>query len=126
MKVLVVDDSAFIRKMMRKSIEACGCQVIEADCGQAALDLYPVENPDFVTLDMLMPVMEGPEVLDRLLLIDPNARVVVCTSNVQASAQEEMLAKGAVGFLNKPVKTDVLQRTINQIQEGIPHVTGSE
>lgn len=111
-KVMIIDDSAFTRKVMRKSLEALGHQVTEANGGQDALTHYAHQAPDLVTLDMLMPDMEGPEVLDHLRAIDPNVRVIVCTSNVQPTVKEDMLNKGAKAFLNKPIKENTLQKTI--------------
>lgn len=64
--MLIVDDSAFTRKMLRRSLEALGHAVVEAESGPAALDLYAKERPDVVTLDLLMPDMGGLEVMDRL------------------------------------------------------------
>lgn len=111
-QVLVVDDSAFTRKMMRKMLESLGHNVIEAENGPLALQQYAKQRVDIVTLDLLMPDMEGPEVLDHLKSIDPQVCVIVCTSNVQVSAENEMLNKGTVAFLNKPVKDHMLEEAI--------------
>ena len=62
-KVLVVDDSAFTRRMMRQHLEASGFDVVEAESGPEAIELYGQHQPDVVTLDLVMPDMEGEEVL---------------------------------------------------------------
>ena len=73
-KVLVVDDSAFTRRMMRQHLEASGFDVVEAESGPEAIELYGQHQPDVVTLDLVMPDMEGEEVLQRLKEFDAGAR----------------------------------------------------
>ena len=76
-KVLVVDDSAFTRRMMCQHLEASGFDVIKAESGPEAIELYGQHQPDVVTLDLVMPDMEGEEVLQQFKEFDAGARVVV-------------------------------------------------
>jgi two-component system chemotaxis response regulator CheY len=117
-KVMVVDDSAFTRKMMRMSIEELDCEVVEAEGGVEALKMYARESPDLVTLDLLMPEMEGPEVLSCLKEVDPAVNVVICSSNVQADARQDVMDRGAVAFLNKPVRPDDLKPVLEEVLRG--------
>ena len=102
-KVLLVDDSALARRRARSILEPAGFQVIEAEDGLAALESYFVENPDVVLLDLVMKGMYGHEVLERLRQLDPAARVIVVSADVQTSSHELVAQGGAAGFLVKPV-----------------------
>ncbi len=121
LKVMVVDDSAFARRMMRRALEEAGHTVSEADGGAAALELYPATRPDVVTLDLLMPGMEGAEVLQRLLDLDPGARVIVCSSNVQTVVKSRLLALGARGYLTKPPAREALLQALAAATEPSSH-----
>ena len=107
-KALIVDDSAFTRRMMRQNLEASGFEVVEAGSGPEAIDLYGQHQPDVVTLEPLLPDMGGEEVLQRLVEQDADARVVICSSNVQSAKHEEVKSLGALAFLTKPVRAEEL------------------
>jgi two-component system chemotaxis response regulator CheY len=102
-RVLVVDDSGLARRRARAILEASGFEVIEAEDGMAALESYFVKKPDVVLLDLVMKGMYGLEVLERLRQLDPAARVIVVSADVQTSSHELVAQGGAVGFLVKPV-----------------------
>lgn len=113
--VLVVDDSDFTRRMMRKTLETNGFEVREANGGQQALELYADQPTNLVLLDLLMPGMEGEEVLTRLKEIDPNVRAIICSSNVQSSKQQELIDLGAEDYIVKPAKPDMLIAAVNKV-----------
>ena len=102
-KVLVVDDSGLARRRARGILESAGFEVIEAEDGIAALESYFVSKPDVVLLDLVMKGMYGLEVLQRLREMDPSARVIVVSADVQTSSHELSAQGGAAGFLVKPV-----------------------
>jgi two-component system chemotaxis response regulator CheY len=102
-KVLIVDDSGLARRRARTILESGGYDVVEAVDGMAAIESYFVEKPDVVLLDLVMKGMYGLEVLDRLRQMDPNARVIVVSADVQTSSHELVAQGGAAGFLIKPV-----------------------
>ena len=101
-KVLVVDDSGLARRSTRRVLETAGYTVVEAEDGLAALERYFVEKPAVVVLDLVMKGMYGLDVLAKLREMDPAARVVVLSADIQASSRELVAAAGATGFLNKP------------------------
>ena len=105
-KLLLVDDSGLARRSMRAMLEPAGFEVIEAEDGMTALERYSIEKPDLVILDLVMKGMYGLDVLTKLRQLDPAARVVVVSADVQQSSQEMVHAAGAVGFLNKPVERE--------------------
>ena len=102
-RVLVVDDSGLARRRARGILESAGFEVIEAEDGMAALERYFVDKPDVVLLDLVMKGMYGLEVLTKLREMDPQARVIVVSADVQTSSHELVAQGGAAGFLVKPV-----------------------
>ena len=101
-KIMVVDDSALSRRTLRRILEMAGYSVVEADEGMAALELYFIEKPDLVLLDLVMKGMYGLDVLKKLRELDPGARVLVVSADVQSSSHELVEEAGAKGFVNKP------------------------
>ncbi len=102
-RILVVDDSNLARRRARSILEGGGYEVLEAEDGMAALERYFVEKPDVVLLDLVMKGMYGLEVLTKLREMDPLARVIVVSADVQTSSHELVAAAGAAGFLVKPL-----------------------
>lgn len=102
-RVLVVDDSGLARRRARAILEGAGFEVIEAEDGMAAIEAYFLQKPDVVLLDLVMKGMYGLEVLSRLREMDPKARVIVVSADIQTSSHELVAEGGAAGFLVKPV-----------------------
>ena len=102
-KLLLVDDSGLARRSLRAILEPAGFDVVEAEDGMSALERYYLEKPDLVILDLVMKGMYGLDVLTKLRELDPGARVIVVSADVQQSSQDLVEAAGAVGFINKPV-----------------------
>ena len=102
-RILIVDDSGLARRRARSILEGAGFEVIEAEDGMSAIETYFVNKPDVVLLDLVMNGMYGLEVLARLREMDPNARVIVVSADIQTSSHELVAEGGAAGFLVKPV-----------------------
>jgi two-component system chemotaxis response regulator CheY len=102
-RVLIVDDSSLARRRARGILEKGGYEVVEAEDGMAALEKYFIDKPDVVMLDLVMRGMYGIEVLNRLRQMDPSARVIVVSADVQTSSHELVASAGASGFLVKPL-----------------------
>lgn len=102
-KVLLVDDSALARRSARRALEHAGYDVVEAEDGLSALERYALDKPDVVLLDLVMKGMYGLEVLAKLRELDPEARIIVVSADVQTSSQDLVRDAGGVAFLNKPV-----------------------
>ena len=105
-KVLVVDDSGLARRRVRAILEGGGYEVIEADDGMSALEQYFLARPNLVLLDLVMKGMYGLDVLMKLREMDPSARVIIVSADVQTSSHELAAEAGAVGFLTKPIETE--------------------
>lgn len=119
-KVLVVDDSALTRRSLRQILEGAGCEVAEAEDGLAALERYFVERPDVVFLDLVMRGMYGLEVLQKLREMDPEARIVVLSADVQTSSHSLAAEAGAKAFLNKPFEKAEILVALNTALGGVP------
>ena len=117
-KVLVVDDSGLARRRVRGILETAGYEVIEAEDGISALERYFVAKPDLVVLDLVMKGMDGLDVLTKLREMDPDARVIVVSADVQTSSHEMVERAGAAGFLMKPIDTDQVLTLVRSTLEG--------
>jgi two-component system chemotaxis response regulator CheY len=116
-KVLVVDDSGLARRSTRRVLEGAGYEVVEAEDGLAALERYFVEKPAVVLLDLVMKGMYGLDVLAKLREMDPAARVVVISADIQTSSRELVAAAGAAAFLNKPAAAPEIVAAVEQALE---------
>ena len=117
--ILVVDDSNLSRRTSRRILESGGHQVCDVADGMAALEQYTLDRPDVVLLDVTMADMNGLEVLQQLRAIDPAARVVMATADVQTSTRELALAGGAVGFVTKPLNGDEVLAAVASAVKGV-------
>ncbi len=116
LSVLLVDDAAFLRSMLREILEASGRYrvVAEASDGVAALALHPELHPDLVISDLIMPGLDGIEMTRALVGCDPTARVVVAASADQEGAVLAALSAGARGFLLKPYSAALVLRLLEE------------
>ena len=102
-RVLVVDDAAFMRKMLGDALSKGGHDVIgEATNGDEAVVRFSELKPDVTTLDITMPEKDGLTALKEILALDPAARVVMCSALGQESKVLEAIKSGAKDFVVKP------------------------
>lgn len=114
-KVLVVDDAAFIRALYKQMFKGDRFKVFEASRGQAGVERYKEERPDIVFLDLLMPGTDGFHTLQEILEHDAEANVVICSADIQASSMERALEIGARDFLNKPFTREMVLGTVAKV-----------
>lgn len=115
-KIMIVDDSAFMRSIIRKIVEKIGCEVVtEAENGKEAVEMYKIHRPDLVTMDITMPEMDGLQALSEILSIDACAKVVMATAMGQDEMVKESIKRGAKDFLAKPFSAEEVERIINGI-----------
>ncbi len=106
-RVLVVDDAAFMRKMVTDALTKGGHEVVgEAGNGVEALTQYRELKPDLLTLDITMPEKDGLATLKELIELDPAAKVVMCSALGQESKVLESIKLGAKDFVVKPFQAD--------------------
>ncbi|QFU21322.1 response regulator [Shewanella eurypsychrophilus] len=105
--VLVVDDSRMSRIMITSIVQGSFPEwtVHQAANGQEAIDVARVNQIDFVTLDLNMPVMNGLEAAPELLVINPDIKIALLTANIQSSTQEQVKSLG-IDFIPKPISGD--------------------
>lgn len=102
-RVLIVDDALIMRQRIKDIAESAGWQVAgEAENGHQAIVLYQQEKPDLVTLDIVMPVMDGVTALKQLIETDPEASVVMVSAVNQKAKLAECVRAGAIDFIVKP------------------------
>jgi len=117
LKVLVVDDSALNRQVIVEYLRHKEIITIEAEDGEQALQLIDIEKPDIILLDLIMPIMDGFEVLEYLKKQNNTIPVIVITAYLKGNTFQKCMELGAKGFLNKPVKMQELFNLISQVME---------
>ncbi len=123
-KILVVDDDEVIRNQTRRILSE-KYDVILADSGQAGIDLYDKLHPDMILSDLVMPQMDGFEMMD---VLRPKYNFVIpvmfMTGLAGDDAEEKSLTTGAVDYIKKPFKADVLLRRIDNIMDNLGRMQG--
>jgi two-component system chemotaxis response regulator CheY len=109
-RLLIVDDALIMRKRIREIAERAGWEVAgEATNGDEAVTLYRQTSPDLVTLDIVMPKMDGVSALKEVMAADPEARVVMVSAVDQREKLTECIQTGAIDFIVKPFDVDRLR-----------------
>ena len=117
-RALVVDDSMLMRRMIADILSNSGWDVVaEAANGEEAVALYGQFRPDAVTLDIVMPGTNGMFALERILQVDPRAKIVVISALNQTKLISEAIRKGAQDFIAKPFLPEQVQETLNRSLE---------
>jgi nitrogen-specific signal transduction histidine kinase/CheY-like chemotaxis protein len=116
---LIVDDEPLILHTGERVLGRLGYRVHLASSGKQALETYAKHGRDitFVLLDLIMPEMDGAEVLETLLELDPAAKVIVSSGFGSDASREEMTARGAAGYLDKPYTVQQLQHVLREVLE---------
>lgn len=115
-KVLIVDDAAFMRMMIKDILQKNGYEVIgEAANGLEAVELYKAHQPDLVTMDITMPEMDGIEAVKQIKAINPAAKVIMCSAMGQQSMVMDAIKAGANDFIVKPFQADRVLEAIKKI-----------
>ncbi len=114
---MIVDDERLVRWSLRQKCEEWGYQVVEADAGEAALQLAKKENPDLALLDVRMPDMTGIELLDQLKKSVTARAVIMITADPQLDDVKAALKLGAYDFVGKPIDFDELHIAIKNALE---------
>ena len=118
-KILLVDDAAFMRKMIKDTLIKNGyTEVFEAVDGADAVEKFGEIGPDLVVMDITMPNMDGLEALKAIRAKDGNANVVMCSAMGQESMVMDAVRSGAKDFIVKPFKPDRVISTVGKILGG--------
>lgn len=112
-RILVAEDSRISRRVVVQALQEAGHEVIEAVNGSDALEQFTASRPDCIVSDLLMPVMEGQELLRRIREIDTEIPVIIASADVQRTSRETCEALGISGFIHKPVDRQILIETVD-------------
>ena len=117
-KVLVIDDSPFIFKAVKKALEPNGFEVVDnASNGKIGVEMYDKYQPDIVTLDVTMPIMDGVETAKALVAKNPNVRIIMLSAMGDESLHNQAREIGVKQFIRKPFKPDELLEKVNSMLE---------
>lgn len=115
-KIMVVDDAAFMRQMLKDVLRTAGHEIaVEAANGEEAVNLYKRVKPDLVTMDITMPEMDGVEALRAIKKYDPKAKVIICSAIGQKSMVISAIQAGAKDFVIKPFHKERLLETVRKV-----------
>lgn len=120
LRVLIVDDAIFMRRMISDILVENGMEVVgEADTGAKAIERYKELRPDLVTMDIIMPEMNGIDAVRKIVEHDAQAKIVMCSALGQQALVQDALAAGAKDFLIKPFNAarvvEVIAKVFNQV-----------
>ncbi|WP_123040297.1 response regulator [Cohnella candidum] len=115
-KVMIVDDAAFMRMMLKNILQKAGHEVVgEAENGAVAVEKYASLKPDFVTMDITMPVMEGIEAVKRIRETDPHAKILMCSAMGQQGMIVQAVQAGARDFIVKPFQEERVIESVKKL-----------
>ncbi|RKD34446.1 response regulator [Thermohalobacter berrensis] len=115
-KVLVVDDAAFMRMMVKDILTKNGYEVVgEAENGAQAIEKYKELNPDLVIMDITMPEVDGIQAVKEIKGMDNNANIVMCSAMGQQAMVIESIQAGAKDFIVKPFQADRVLEAVKKV-----------
>lgn len=118
-KIMVVDDTTFMRVMLKNMLETSGHEVVvEAANGEDAIQMFKQYKPDLVTMDITMPVMGGIEALMMILEYNRQAKVIMCSAVSQQKYVINAIQAGAKDFIVKPFQRE---RVLQAIKTALKH-----
>ena len=116
-RILIVDDAAFMRMMIKDILTKNGFEVVgEAADGVQAIEKYNELKPDLVTMDITMPEMDGIAALKEIKAKDPNAIIIMCSAMGQQAMVIDAIQAGAKDFIVKPFQADRVIEAIQSIR----------
>ena len=115
-RVMIVDDSSIIRQTIRKFISGLNVEIVGiAENGKVALELFRKTNPDIVTLDITMPEMDGLTLLETMMKINKNVKVMILTAISDKSTGLKAMNMGAKSYVTKPFTEKILKESLNRL-----------
>lgn len=114
-RILIVDDAAFMRMMIKDILTKNGYEVVaEAADGMQAIEKYNEHQPDLVTMDITMPEMDGITALKEIKKVNPAAKVIMCSAMGQQAMVIDAIQAGAKDFIVKPFQADRVIEAISK------------
>ena len=116
-RVMIVEDSQFIRMRLAKLLVEHNYQVIEAQDGEEAVQIYHQAKPDAVLMDIAMPIKNGMWALSQIRRFDPQAKIIMLTALDQEAIVLRAMQAGAKDFLTKPYESDQVLSSLQKALE---------
>ncbi|MDX8365075.1 response regulator [Cytobacillus sp. IB215665] len=114
-KILIVDDAAFMRMMIKDILTKNGFEVVgEAADGVQAIEKFKEFQPDLITMDITMPEMDGITALKEIKKLNSNAKIIMCSAMGQQAMVIDAIQAGAKDFIVKPFQADRVLEAINK------------
>ena len=114
--VMICDDAAFMRMIIKDILEKHHLSVVaEAENGIQAVEMYQKYKPDIVMMDINMPEMDGIQALKRIMNIDDEAKVIMCSALGQQGMVIESIKAGALDFIVKPFEENRVIEAIENV-----------
>lgn len=118
LRILYIDDELLVRESLSKYLERCGYEVIQAETGEKGIEIFQLQRPDMVLVDLRMPGMGGLEVLERVNRESPETPVVLISGAGMLQDAIEALRLGAWDFITKPIPDlAILDYTLKKVWE---------
>lgn len=114
-KILVVDDAAFMRMMLKDMLARMGHDVIEAANGIESIEKYKADPPDLVTMDITMPEMDGITAVKEIKKVNPGAKVIMCSAMGQQAMVIQAIQAGAQDFIVKPFNAERVTEAVTKV-----------
>jgi two-component system, NarL family, invasion response regulator UvrY len=125
MKILIVDDHPIVRSGLRRLLAAEAEEMEEAATGQVALGMFRASRPTLVIVDLNLPGISGLEVIERLNVIDPKARILVLSMHDDPMHVRRALQAGAAGYVTKHAPPDEILEAVRRVANGGTYVEHS-
>jgi len=117
-KILVVDDAAFMRSILRRILEDEGFEIHEANDGDVAVDKFKNDKFDLVTMDIVMPMMDGVTAVKEIMKLNPEAKIIMITALAHKTLVLRALRAGAKDFIVKPFDSSAVVEAVKNAIKG--------
>ena len=114
-KLMIVDDSSIIRRIIRRYLDEYNMEIVgEASNGESALEIFKRKRPDIVTMDIIMPKLDGLSVIKEMTKIDRDVKIIAVTSLADKATGIEAIKLGAKSYVTKPFSSEKLQTAFSK------------
>src|SRR5579863_9905378 len=115
--LLIIDDNPGSLELLSAALAQPGVEILTAADPETGLDLVFSRRPQIVLTDLVMPVMSGMDVLERIMEFDPSTEVILMTAHYSTESAVEAIKKGASDYLNKPISLAALRERVGKLVE---------
>lgn len=116
MKLLIVDDSSLVRRSIQRQLDKSQIsEILQAGNGREALELFREHLPDFVTMDITMPEIDGLSCVVEMMRIKPDTRLMIISALGDAETAIEAVERGANEYVTKPFTAEELNLALRNL-----------